>query len=134
FSRMQCNYDEILATAGTCTDDAASQKTMEAMRNTIAANNKAVSQKEAELNSLLKSCAKELTKLAGEFKVSHQRLNGEVVTKLASLKARGIATDIPGLELLLRQKTSIAKDIAATEQRSDERKQCRDQRERLRGK
>ena len=103
------------------------------MKAALDANNKAVKLKEAELNSLLKSCAKELTKLTGELKVNHQRLNGEVVTKLADLKSRGIATDIPGLEILLRQKTSIATDIAAVEQRSDERKQCRDQRERLRG-
>ena len=55
-----------------------------------------------------------------------------MATKLADLKARGLATDIPGLELLLRQKTSVAKEIAAVEQRTDERKQCRDQRKKLR--
>ena len=59
-------------------------------------------------------------------------MSGEVAKKLADLKARGIATDIPGLELLLRQKTSIAREIAAVEQRIDERKQCREQRTKLR--
>ena len=55
-----------------------------------------------------------------------------MATKLADLKARGLATDIPGLESLLRQKTSVAKEITAVEQRADERKQCQDQRAKLR--
>ena len=38
-------------------------------------------------------------------------MSGEVATKLAELKARGIATGIPGLEALLRQNTSVAKEI-----------------------
>jgi len=59
-------------------------------------------------------------------------MNADVATKLADLKARGLATDIPGLEALLRQKTSVAKEIAAVEQRTDERKQCREQRKKLR--
>jgi DNA repair ATPase RecN len=131
-SGIQRNFDQILATAGVCTDDAASKKTMEAMKAVLAANNASVKQKELELNALLKSCAKELTKLAGELKGSHQRMSGIVATKLADLKARGLATDIPGLELLLRQKTSVAREIAAVEQRSDELKQCREQRKKLR--
>lgn len=56
----------------------------------------------------------------------------EIAIKIADLKARGLATDIPGLELLLRQKTSTAKDIAVVEQRTDERKQCQEQRAKLR--
>ncbi len=55
-----------------------------------------------------------------------------MATKLADLKARGLATDIPGLESLLRQKTSVAKEIAAVEQRTDERKQCWEQRTKFR--
>jgi len=70
--------------------------------------------------------------MAGELKASHQRMSGEVATKLADLKARGLATDIPGLELLLRQKTSVAREIAAVEQRANERKQCLEQRIKLR--
>ena len=105
---------------------------MAAIKAALLKNNAAVKQKELELNTLLKSCAKELTNLAGELKVSHQRMSGEVATKLADLKARGLATDIPGLELLLRQKTSVAKEIAAVEQRADERKECQVQRVKLR--
>lgn len=131
-SGIQRNLDQILATAGVCTDDDASKRTMEAMKAALVANNAAVKQMELQLNALLKSCAKELTNLAGELKVSHQRMSGEVAMKLAALRARGLATDIPGLELLLRQKTSVAKEIGAVEQRTDERKQCREQRTKLR--
>lgn len=131
-SSIQRDFDQIVATAGTCTEDEASNKTMAAIKTALLKNNAAVKQKELELNALLKSCAKELTKLAGELKVSHQRMSGEVATKLADLKARGLATDIPGLELLLRQKTSVAKEIAAVEQRTAERKQCKEQRTKLR--
>lgn len=131
-SNIQRSFDQILVTAGTCTEDEASKKSMLAMKAALAKSNAAVRQKELELNAILKECAKELTKLAGELKTSHQRMSSEVAAKLADLKARGIATDIPGLEALLRQKTSVAKEIAAVEQRADERKQCREQRTKLR--
>jgi hypothetical protein len=132
-SSIQRDFDQILATAGTCTEDEASKKTMAAIKAVLHKNNAAVKQKEIELNTTLKSCAKELTKLAGELKVSYQRMNGEVATKLADLKTRGLATDVPGLEALLRQKTLVGKEIAWVEQRADERKQCREQRTKLRG-
>ena len=131
-SSIQRSFDQILTTAGACTEDETSKKTLEAMKGALDANNAAVKQKELELNGLLRSCAEELTKLAGELKVSHQRMSGEVATKLADLRARGLATDIPGLESLLGHKTSIAKDINAVVQRTDERRQCREQRTKLR--
>jgi len=131
-SNIQRDFNQILATAGTCTEDEASKKAMAAIKVALLNNNAAVKQKELELKDLLKSCAKELTKLTGELEASHQRMSGEVATKLADLKARGLATDIPGLELLLRQKTSVAKEITGVEQRTDERKQCRTQRTELR--
>ncbi len=131
-SGIQRGFDQIVATAGICTQDETSNKTMAAVKAALFKNNAAVKQKEVELNILLKSCAKELTALAGELKISHQRMSGEVATKLADLKARGLATDIPGLELLLRQKTAVAKEIAGVEQRTDERKQCQEQRAKLR--
>jgi len=130
-SSIQRDFDQIVATAGICTEDEASKKTMAAIKTAILSNNAAVKQKELELNTLLKSCAKVLQNLSGELKVSHQRMSGEVAMKLADLKARGLATDIPGLELLLRQKTSVAKEIAVVEQRTEERKQCREQRMKL---
>ncbi len=127
-SGIHRDFDQIVATAGTCTEDEISNKTMAVIKAAFLKNNEAVKKKDLELNALLTSCAKELTDLAGELKVSHQRMSGEVAKKLADLKARGLATDIPGLESLLRQKTSVAKEIAAVEQRTDERKQCQEQR------
>jgi hypothetical protein len=131
-SNIQRDFDQILATAGTCTEDDASEKTISAIKAALGKSNEAVKQKELELNAILKSCAKELAKLAGELKVSHQRMSGEVAGKLAEIKARGLAADIPGLEALLRQKTSVAREIAAVEQRAEERKQCREERTKLR--
>lgn len=131
-SNIQRNFDQIMETAGTCTDDEASQKALTAIRETLLKSNMEVKKKEQELNTILKACAKELTKLTGELKASHQRMSNEIAKKLADLKARGLVTDIPGLEALLRQKTSVGKEIAAVEQRTDERKQCREQRAKLR--
>jgi hypothetical protein len=131
-SGIQRSFDQILTTAGTCTDDQASVAAIAAMKTAIAANNVAIKQKELELNTMLKACATALSKHAAELKVGHQRLSGEVATKLADLKSRGLATDIPGLEVLLKQKTSVATDIASVEQRGDELAQFRKQREKLR--
>lgn len=129
---IQRSFDQILATAGTCTSDPASKKAIDGMKRTLAASNADVKKKEVELNSILKQYAQALTQLVGELKASHQRISGEVVGTLADLKARGIATDIPGLEALLRQKTSIAREIAAVEQRAQELTECRKEREQLR--
>jgi hypothetical protein len=126
------DFDQFLLTAGTCTADAASITTMAAMKAQIEKTNAAVKQKEMEINAILKVCAQELEKFTGELKVGHQRLSAEVATTIADLKARGVATDIPGLEALLRQKTSVATEIAAVEQRASERRECQEQRVELR--
>jgi len=131
-SGIQRSFDRIMEIAGTCTEDESSKATMAAIKALFLKNNTAVKQKEVELNALLDGCGTELARLAEKLKGSHQRISEEVARKLADLKARGLATSIPGLELLLRQKTSIAKEIAGVEQRSDELKQCRDQRATLR--
>jgi len=131
-ANIQRNFDQMVATAGQCTDDDASKHTIVALQTLLAKSNAVVKQKELEINIHLKSVASELQKLVAQLKANHQRMSGEIATKLADLKARGLATDIPGLEALLRQKTSTAKDIAVVEQRTDERKQCREQRADLR--
>ena len=59
-------------------------------------------------------------------------MTAEVATKIAELRARGQATDLAGLNALLQQKTTLAREIAAIEQKSQERKQCRDERITLR--
>ncbi len=131
-SSLHKDLDQIVATAGTCTEDEALNRTRAGIKAVLLRSNAAVKQKETELNTLLKACARELTRLAAELKVSHQRIGGEVAAKIADLKARGLATDIPGLEILLRQKTSAGKDIAAVEQRTNELRQCREERAELR--
>ena len=131
-ANIQRNFDQMVATAGQCTDDDASKQTIVALQTLLAKSNAVVKQKELEINTHLKSVASELQKLVAQLKVNHQRMGGEIATKLADLRARGLATDIPGLEALLRHKTSTAKDIAVVEQRTDERKQCREQRADLR--
>lgn len=131
-ANIQRNFEQMLATAGQCTDDQASKQTIAALRSLLANSNAIVKQKEHELNLHLKVVASDLQKLVAQLKVNHQRMGGEIATKLADLKARGLATDIPGLEVLLRQKTSTAREIAVVEQRTDERKQCREQRAELR--
>ena len=65
-SSIQRGFDQIMATAGTCTEDEASKKTMTAIKEVLLKNNAAVKQKEFELNALLKLCAKDLTKLANK--------------------------------------------------------------------
>src|SRR5438270_597542 len=59
-------------------------------------------------------------------------MNAEIAVKIADLKSRGQATDLTGLEALLRQKTSIAAEIASIERRATELKECRQQRQKLR--
>jgi DNA repair exonuclease SbcCD ATPase subunit len=126
------DFDQIVKTAGVCTTDAASMATMAAMKTEMLDTNAVVSKIEAELNTLVRASAQRLVKLANGLKASHQRMSGEIATKIADLKASGVATDIPGLEALLRQKTSVATEIAAVEQRSGELKKCREQRVELR--
>ena len=129
---IQRNFEEIVATAGECTNDKDSNEAITEIRALIQANNMAVTQKQNELNAVLKQSAAKLAVQTAKLKANHQRLGGVVATKLADLKARGIATDIPGLEAMLRLKTSIATEIAAVEQRADERTSCRKERDELR--
>lgn len=131
-NNLLVSFDQILKTAGTCTDDSISMALMAGIKKAIEANNAALKTKEKELNAMLKGCATELTKQAGHLKNCHTRLSAEVATTLADLRSRGIVTDIPGLELLLKQKTSTAREVAAVEQKADELKQAREQRAKLR--
>jgi DNA repair ATPase RecN len=128
------DFDQIVATAGDCSTDAVSVQTMAAMRAAIVNTNAAVKQKEVEINAILKACSEKLARLTDELKTNHQRISAGIATKIAELKASGVATDISGLEALLRQKTSVAADIAAVEQRAEERRQCQQQRVELRYK
>jgi DNA repair ATPase RecN len=134
FSNVYKDFDQLVATAGVCTDDDALQRTRAAIKAALVKNNAAVKQKEIELNALLKACAREINGLAQTLKVNHQRIGMEVAAKIADLKSRGLASDIPGLELLLRQKTAAGREIAAVEQRAGELRQCQNERAELRKK
>lgn len=129
---IEHSFDDIVAATGECTADAQAKTIVAAMKTTLEANNTAVKAKNKELNTLLKECARALTKHCADLKANHQRMNAEIAVKLADLKARGQATDLTGLEALLRQKTSIAAEIASIERRATELKECRQQRKKLR--
>jgi hypothetical protein len=101
-TNIQRDFNQICETAGSGTDDDKSKKTIASIRETIDASNASIKAKEAELNALLKACAKRLSILSLELKQSHQRQSNDVAVKLADLKSKGIAADIPGFEGLLR--------------------------------
>ncbi len=131
-SVMERSFQQILTTAGTCTNDGESQKAMADIKAVLARNNAAIKQMQAEINAFLKSAAGELRQHVNTLKSSHQRMSADVAQQLAHLKAKGIATDMPGLEALLKQKTTVAKEIAVVEQRFDELRAAREQRVELR--
>ena len=132
FSSIQRDFDALLATVGTCTDDPASKKAMDEIRAAFSATNQIIKSLEAKLNTAVGTCAGTLRRLAGELKASHQRMTAEIAAKIAELRARGQATDLAGLNSLLQQKTQLATEIAGIEQKAQERKQCRDERTKLR--
>lgn len=134
FPSIYRDFDQIAAVAGVCTTDGESVAAMAAMKTEIDKTNVNLKAKEDEINEIVGASAKVLEKLANNLKLSHQRMSGDVAVKMAALKASGVATDIPGLEALLKQKTSIATEIAKTEQRATERTECRDERAKLRAR
>lgn len=132
FAGIRRDFGEIAAIAGTCTDDTDSIATLAIIKDTIEKSNAAIEQKEAELKILLGATASALTKLAAELKVSHLRMSNEVAMRLADLRVRGLAADLTGLEKLLRDKTTVAGEIATVQQRTDERRKCCEERVGLR--
>ncbi len=131
-ANIRRDYDGIVSTAGLCTDDEASAAALASIRDTIDRSNAAIERKEAELKSLLEATARTLLTHAAQLKASHLRMSNEVAVKLADLRARGLATDLTGLEKLLRDKTTVGREIAAVQQRSNELNKCRDERAALR--
>lgn len=131
-AKVRKQFDQILDTAGEGTEDEDSVRALAGLRLVLDTSNAAVEKLEAGLNEALKTSAGELRGHTAELKKSHQRMSAEVAKKLADLKARGLATDIPGLERSLREKTSVAKDIAKIEQDADQLKEAREERATLR--
>lgn len=131
-ANIQKDFGQIVATAGECTTDSVSTGAVAALTSLFARTNAVVKQKESELRDLLRECAKEIKTHVVTLKGSHQRLSLDIATKIADLKSRGLATDIPGLEGLLRQKTAVAKDVAGIEQRAKQLTDAREERTKLR--
>lgn len=126
------DFNQMLKTAGACTDEADSKAALEAVRGVFESNNAAIKQLEADLNATAKACAVTLAKLSGDLKASHLRISAGITAKLTDLRAKGQAADLTALETLLRQKTSLSTEISAVEQRTVERDECREERVRLR--
>jgi len=128
FSSIQRDFSEILKTAGECTDNEKSKEILAGISSLIENINKEIKVKEDELNQLLKTCASNLAELVKNLRENHNLIGVEVTKELTKLRAKGISTNIPGLEALLKQKTSLATEIAKVEQRTNERKELRDER------
>jgi len=131
-ANIRRDYVGIVSTAGRCTDDTVTTAALASIKNTIDESNAAIDRKEAELKSLLEATARTLVTQAAQLKASHLRMSTEVGIKLADLRARGLATDLTGLEKLLRDKTTVGREIAAVRQRTDELNKCREERATLR--
>jgi hypothetical protein len=132
FASIQRSFAQLLDTAGDCTDDTASVKALQYAREAFEASNDVIKRLEGELNSNTRNTAIILRRVVKELKDSHQRMSSEVAKVIADLRARGQASDLAGLNALLTQKSTLAKEIAKIEQGSDERNQLREQRLRLR--
>ena len=131
---MQIDFAQLLATAGTCTDDAVSKKAMDEAKKIFTTTNENIKNLETQLNTTVRTCETQLRHIIKKLKASHHRMFTEVTMKIAELKARGQATNLTGLNALFRQKSSLAIEIAKIEQRTQERNKCKEERKKLRDK
>ena len=84
-SNIQRDFDQILATAGTCTEDEASKKTIAAIKVALLKNNAAVKQKELELNDhakVLRQGAYEADRGAESQPSAHEWRGGDEACRL----------------------------------------------------
>lgn len=130
-SVLEKNFDQIAKTAGEATGDATSKAVLEAMRVVIDSSNAALTTKANEINSMLKARASELQAKCVELKSNHARMEAALASKIADLKAKGLAGNLVELEQLLRQKSAVGKDVTTIEQRGKELEQCRNDRKTL---
>lgn len=132
FASLERDYTTINTTAGVCTTDAASVASLEAIRLLLDTNNAVLRTKAAEINTILKQCAKDISKHVIDMKANHTRMDNEIATKIAELKAKGLAAgNIAELEILLRQKTALGKEITTVEMKANDLKSCRNERAKL---
>ena len=130
-ANFERNYDQLAKTAGETTEDAKSIEILQSLRSTVEGTNSMLKDAAAEINKKLQAKAEELTKLAGELKANHNRMELELSAKIAELKAKGLAGNISELEELLRQKGAVSKEIAAVEQKQPDLLACREQRKQM---
>lgn len=125
-------FASLVKTAGEVSDDATSKALLASMRSTFEASNAMLRAKAAEVNIELKKTADSLAKQVRELKANHSRMEAELSVKIAELKSKGLAGNLAELEVLLRQKSTLGRDIASIEQRRPELSACRDKRKILR--
>ena len=132
FTSIERDYSKVTSTVGIVTGDTQSQAALDEIKRLLDAINTLIRTKAAEINAALKQCARDLSKQVATLKTAHMRLDGEVATKLADLKSRGLAAgNMAELKQLIDQKSAIGKDIATVELKANELKTTREERARL---
>jgi hypothetical protein len=127
-AKFERDYAQLTTTAGDCTSDPISKRVLQTIHEVLDATNANLKLKATEINVILGECAKTLAKHCVEIKTNHARLDGEMATKVADLRTKGLAGNIAELQQLLRQKESVGREITLVEQRRSELEQCREQR------
>ena len=114
------------------TGDAQSQAALDEIKTLLDANNTFIQTRAAEINAALKQCARDLAKQVTALKSAHVRLDSEVATKLADLKARGLAVgNMAELKQLLDRKSTLGREIATVELKSNDLRMTREERAKL---
>lgn len=132
FSGMERDYGKVSESAGAVTGDPQSQTALDEIRNLLEANNAFIKEKAAEINAVLKQCARDLAKQVAVLKAAHMRMDAEVSSKLADLKARGLAAgNMAELRQLITQKSTLGREIATVELKANDLKATREERAKL---
>lgn len=116
-SLVKRDAHELCRTAGEMTGDSESKLVIDLLCDKVAAVNVFANEKEAEVNVRLKAAAADVTTLLARLKTNHGRMDSEIATKLADLRAKGLAGNLGELQTLLRQKTSVTQSVAQIENR-----------------
>jgi hypothetical protein len=130
-AEFEKDFGQITATAGEVSEDPGVKATLEGMRKIVDAANAALTAKAKEVSVALKAHADDLRSKCAELKAHHARMEAALATKIADLKAKGLAGNLAELDQLLKQKVAGARDVSAIEQKGKELEQCRSDRQRL---
>lgn len=127
-AKFECSFDQLRASAGDFTGDAESDKLFDEIRNTLEEANAFLRQKAEEVNKRLATIGSELEAKVTALKANHGRMEFELATKIAGLKAKGLAGNLAELTELLQQKGNLGTEIAAIELRQPDLLGCRGKR------